>query len=454
VKWLLVLLVIAPCAKANAPYALQVCSQVGTFTNFFNGMHCSLANTTAGNTIIVSVIGNGTPVTLTATESLTCPAGAKVSNSIYNQQSCYVVTVSGHASFTVSYVASNPNSQGTLALQMQEVQGLGAFDTSSGATSSPGSITTAANNEWVYQNCFGSGQTPNITLASPFSQIVMGFGASGTTQMMSITGSTVAVSAGAQSVGCTIGNVLLFGGISMLAFAQNNPPPLPQVHIVQYCASSNADATGDCKLSNVTSGNKVVFMSRGTANGGTITANCFANGSTYSFSCTCPTTIQHTYSGPVTYGSGGCYADLNANYTTFTAGTSVGMTNEYQVVAVEVTGLSTGVDGASAASALAQTVNYTTAANNEWTFCAGNDIGAASSNPMVPGNSFLPLVSGAYDNNSRGVGQSTAVSMGKLEPVSGSYTCSYTQSGSVTPQIVTLSFSYVPTGGYSNSFIM
>jgi hypothetical protein len=454
VKWFVLLLLLAPCAKANAPYARQVCSQVGTLTNFFNGMNCYLSNTVSGNTIIVSVVGNGTPTALTATESLTCPNGAKTSNSIYNQQSCYVLTTTSHSSFTVSYTASNPNSQGTLALQVQEVQGLGSFDTSAGATSSPASITTAANNEWVYQECWGSGQTPNITVSSPFSQIVMGMAAAGTSQMMSITGNTVVVSAGVQSVGCSIGSVVFFGGISVLAFAQNSPPALPQVHIVQYCASSNADATGDCKLSNVTSGNKVVFLSRGTANGGTITANCFANGVTYSASCSCATTIQHTYSGPVTYGSGGCYADLNANYTTFTAGTAVGMTNEYEVIAVEVTGLSTGVDGASAASALAQTVNYTTSANNEWTFCAGSDEGASSANPMVPGNSFITLASGAYDNNSRGQGQSTAVSMGKLEPVSGSYTCSYTQSSSVTPQIVTLSFSYVPTGGYSNSFIM
>jgi hypothetical protein len=109
---------------------------------------------------------------------------------------------------------------------------------------------------------------------------------------------------------------------------------------------------------------------------------------------------------------------------------------------MEVAGLSTGVDAGSEAQAAATTVNYTTAAANEWTLCATADYGASPANAMVIGNSFLPAGATFYPVNTRGTGQLSQITTLKKTVSSGSNTCSYTQTGSTNPQIVT--FSVVP----------
>jgi hypothetical protein len=457
-RWTFLLLLLLPgVAGANAPYVSQACGQAQDFANHILTMHCHLENTTSGDTIIVSVSGDTTTVVPTATETLTCPAGAVITNSIYRIYTCYVATASSHSAFDISVTASGGTGQGIFHLIAEEVQGLGAIDASAsgGSSTSPASITTAANNEWVHQACWMTAK--GAAVAAPFTQVVMASAYLTSVTVDAITGREVAAASGAQSVGCTPTSVSFFGGISVLAFAQSSPPVLPSQNVVQWCMSSNADTASGCILNNVTSGNKVLFLNSVQGPGASTVANgCLANGS--STTCVCPSSaqVQASYTlpqGATNIITAACYADLASSFTTFQPLGTCASCFLHALIAEEINGVNTGVDAPSEASATATTVNYTTAANNEFTMCAAVDYGASPANAQVPGNSFNSSGSGAYDNNTRGAGQTTDILAQKKTASSGANTCSYTQTGSTNPQIVTMSFTLPLAASQIGAFI-
>jgi hypothetical protein len=283
-------------------------------------------------------------------------------------------------------------------------------------------------------------------------QIILGQNSAGS-NIWTETAQTVAAASGSQSVGCT-GTTAFFGGISVVAFAENSPPPLPAINIVQWCAASDADSSTGCRLNNTANGNKILMVgAMQTGSPATITGNCLANGS--ATTCTCPSSaqVQASYSlpqGTTVITSAACYSDLASGYTTFDAQQQCTGCAQHSIVAMEVNGLSTGADSGSAAAALATTVNYTTAQANEYTLCGATDYGASPANAMVPGNSFLPSGATFFPNNTRGAGQNSTIAVGKVTVSSGSNTCSYTQTGSTNPQIVTFSILPIPVTPANN----
>ena len=443
-------------AMADAPHVVQTCGSAGTLGATYNGTwYCNLNNTTSGNTIIVTVAGDTTTVVPTATESLTCPAGAVQVVSIYRIYTCYVATASGHSAFNISVAASGGTGQGIFMLTAEEIQGLGAIDSSasSGSATTPGSITTSANNEWVHMGCWINGTA--LQAGSPFTQINEAQNSAGT-NIWNVTAQTVVGTAGAQSVPCT-NTSSFFGGITMVAFAESSPVT-PTVHIVQQCTASDADPSTACNLYNVSNGNKILYV--GSLQYGVppvVGTTCTTNGG--GVTCQCPSSSQATGTYALPQGStnittAACYYDLTSNYTTFTVGQTCSSCTSHSFVAMEVAGLATGVDAPSEAAAAATTVNYTTAQANEWTLCGTADFGASPANAMVIGNSFLPAGATFYPNNSRGAGQLSQITALKKTVSSGSNTCSYTQTGSTNPQIVTFSILPLPSTARSHGAIL
>ena len=436
---------------------VNVCAQTNDFGSlYYTGVKCNIANVSAGNTIILTAGINTGTVTITSTESFTCPAGAKANDTYLATEACYVVLASSHAQFNIdlSGPVTNP---GIVYMIAEEVQGLGAFDSGSAAAASPYpstvttvNTTTAATNEWVHAGCVGFAGTPNgVAPGSPFHSIVEGAGGGGT-NWMSMTEQYIQPSATTFAASCSYTGGTTRTAISVLAFAQSSPPPVPAINIVQWCISTDTDTAEQCVLSNVTSGNKVVFMEMGQASG-TINGNCSRNGTVNSSYCTCPASSQvwSAYTTPNTNNIGiqVCYGDLPASYTTFNPQSTA---DTRTIIAMEVSGLNSGIDAGSEAAALAQTVNYTTAIANEWTFCAADDIPTSAAAAMLPQNSFNNSGTGVYSNNTRGVGYTNSFGAYKKTVSSGSNTCSYTYSNNLHPQIATASFGFTAAQTSSN----
>jgi hypothetical protein len=441
----------APARAANAPLVLQVCNQtLDNGAHVYSGVKCNLVNTASGNTILMTAyVISGT--TITATESFTCPAGAQATRGSSVIMSCYVVTASSHSQFAVdlSGAVTNP---GVVSVTLEEVQGLGAIDSSASAAAASNTVnvTTAATNEWVHAGCLDLATTPNgIAPNSPFTQLVESASGGGT-NWMDMTERYIQPSATTFAAACTFtgGSVPM---VTALAFAQSSPPVVPAINIVKWCTSSDTDTAEECVLNNVTSGNKIVFMQMGQQSG-TATSNCSINGSASSSNCVCPSAAQihQHYTTPNTNDIGVviCYQDAASSYTTFNP---LAASNDSRtIVAMEISGLNTGIDAGSEGGALAQTINYTTALANEWTFCAADDIPTSAAAAMIPGNSFAFPGTVTYSNNSRGVGFTNAFGASKVTVASGTNTCSYTYSNNLHPQIVVAAFGFTAPQTSSN----
>jgi hypothetical protein len=435
-------------AKAT-PYVVQACGQTNDHGAVYNIVDCHLNNTTSGNTIIASIYTNGTPSITIATEAFTCPAGAKATDGTYFSWQCYVVTASNHGDF---HIQVQPSSFG-YSLVLEEVQGLGALDSGSAAAANATSInfTTAANNEWVHASCVG--YAAQLAPTSPFTPIAEATVAQNPGYWQQ-TQKNIEATAGSYTASCTYTTLNCCEFASTLAFAQSGSPPTPAINYVQWCFTSDADPTQGCYLHNVTSGNKVVFATTiNSPPSSTVGSGCLGNG--VSVTCVCPSSSQasaaySTPQGTATMVTAACYYDLGASYSTFFPAGGCTSCSAHSVVAAEINGLSTGVDASSEASAFATTVNYSTTINNEWSFCAATEIVSSIANGMVGGNSFLPSGTTLYNVSTRGTGLIQTTSWGKSQPSSGAHTCSYTQTGSTNPQLVTFSVGYIVPQTSSN----
>ena len=83
IKWLLLLLIIVPCARAtNQPYVLQRCDPAANNGGFaVSSLTCNLHSTTLGNLIVTEFHGNFITPTVTSTETMTCPTNSKITAS-------------------------------------------------------------------------------------------------------------------------------------------------------------------------------------------------------------------------------------------------------------------------------------------------------------------------------------------------------------------------------------
>ena len=441
ILFIALLLVFPACSKAGANRTNHCVAGINAqATGAGNAAVCSMINSVSGRKIIVTAMtASATTYTITCTEACTCPGPANVSANfggfIHNLQICFVDTAASHAQFTVNLtINTSAGARSTFVEAFEYANVPVGFDVAASATSDTVNFVTTGANEFAF--AYGSDQAISLAPAGSNTQISQvlfanpGFGY----QALDMTQATGV--AGTYTANFTEGSSSGVKFVAVIAFGTPTGPPLPTTRITQSCSAIGASSVvgqAQCFLYNTLAGNKIVI---GAGGKDTATGTCAVTAE----SCFCPagSFANHTYA--ISFTINACYADQASNHSTnaVSYNASVGTSPVFFANFYEVTGLQAGVDVGSEAAAAATTVNYTTAAPNEWTFTVGID--TASANPMTPGNSFLPLTSITSDPTSGVTPNTQGFSAAKITSGSGSNATSFSLTGSSTPMIATLSF--------------
>ena len=369
---------------------------------------CSLANTVAGNTIVVNGFDYGASNSVSGTESLTCPGAASIYHNYngggnHGTYICYVATASSHATFTVTSTLTCGTCGGAPQLMAYEVSGLGAVDTPSAAAAFAKTVnfTTANPNEWAF--CSGFDFADLLVPASAFSQVdqISAIFPSSSQADHLMAQFILTTTAGSYTASYTDTNSFPAPLIACIAF-QKTGAPAPAVKIVQGCSWLGAGGNPTpvrCDLYNVVAGNKVVILGYDNAPG---VANSL--GTCAPETCVCPTSAGASHTYGTVFTTNICYVDLVSSHASLSVllgttggGNAVGLMKVY-----EISGLAAGIDAGSV---------------------------------MAPGNSFGQLNYSTGNSSSYG-------HLGGLKfiPSAGSNTASYTQTGSTTPVIGVAAF--------------
>jgi hypothetical protein len=437
--WFLALLVFWPAqSKAADPYIVQRCIFSSTSNTTGSTIGCSLANTVAGNTIIVGGHDFGSSNTVTGTESFTCPSGAKAyynTTQHHGAYVCYVATASPHATFNITSTLTCAPCGSIQQIEAFEVSGLGAVDTPSAAAALAltVNVTTANANEWIYCTTYDFATLPSPVSGSQIDSIQTGFPPTSQVDQLGAQ-FLIAGTAGSYTNSFNDTNSFPVPIIACLAF-QTTGASTPSVRIVQGCTwvqSSGNPTPVACRLSNVVAGNKVIILAYTNAAGVVnVSGGCSPE------TCVCPTSAGASHTYATTFTGNICYGDMANSYSTLdvTLG-SVGPGGAVGVLrAYEVSGLGAGIDAGSEAGAAATSVNFTTASNNEYAFFVAIDSGT---NVLAPGSGFGQLSWSAGNTGSSSLGGYLLIA------TAGANTASYTQTGSSTPIIGVAAFGFTP----------
>lgn len=464
IAWLLpLLLFVCPAQAANRPYHVQSCP-VALVDGTNNAANCYLTNTTSGNLItlemraqsISAAPGNVGLTIGSPTEAFICPAGSTREdvmggNGDEMTKLCYVFTTSSHGTFSVAITATGTSAK-LWSVTLTEHVGPTVFDSGSavGAASNSVSVTTANANEVIYAVCTDLNQS--FQPGSGFSVISKANSVSdvsGSTNSRAILEQQVTTTAGSYTAGCTSNGS--FPRLQIVAFAfQQNAPAVPALNVVQQCsfneATGGTSSRGDCTLNNVVAGNKVIMALtiQGVTLFGTFVQACTET-------CTCVSgTFTHTTYSAQEYSTVICYVDLASSHSVFNVSMTFGGCPGCLAInffGEEVTGLQSGADTPSGASAGATTVNYTTTAPGEWTVMIAAD--SPGNAAIIPGNSFPET---GYNQRTSDTPVITGgLLASKITIASGSNTASFSVAGSSAPVIAVLSFAPTPTG-FRNKF--
>jgi len=467
-RWLILLLFIfcaLPAQAVNNPIPSQDCGNGAANGNFgYNPQFCFLAGINTGDVIIIRVAQisqtnpTGTDFTGT-TEAPTCPSGSTsnapgaggFSGWNLNTKICYVVVASPHTSFLIQALATGTSHrESTLLATVYPNGSLGAVDSSSATHANNAlslSVTTAGSNEIIFMYCtdFSVGLVAgaNTSQSSMFAttDIVVG-----NQEWRGFGGYRIAATANTYSVACTSTTSLPYTAIAGLAFSISSPAAPTIYQYTQFCSNDSQAAggtnSGGCDLSNTVSGNWVVaaFFFKGVSSAPTTAGNWTETGA-----CQTNSWTSHVYGGN-TYSLTICYVQTSSGHGTFHVDLDPGVgKNVWGTIAFEIPGL-LAVDSGSAAAAAATTVNYTTAANNEWTIGAAIDTFTTTGPTFQFGNSFIPI---GWGKNAVGTGsydQGHYAAANKVTVSSGSNTFSYSLTGSASPLISVLAFTELSQG--------
>jgi hypothetical protein len=379
--------------------------------------------------VIYTGIGSATTVNVTATETGSC---ITATTSDWQLIKCRVVLASSDAIFTATTSVSGGTNR-ALWISAREYVGLGSFDASCVAGASSCSVTTANASEWL--DVDGGDFSNDLSPQTGFFQQQYGSTAdlTGSQEVRAANWYKITGGAGSQTAQYTTTNPFPRTVIAAMAFQQSSPPAFPPVILVQQCLFSYPNSTRSgptCPLHNYTANNFVVYSF------GTIIEVSSLN-SCIGTNCSCPVNAQtfHNYGG-TNYSTGICTASTNSNQAKFEVGISThsgsGQSGLF-VEAGEYSGTTGVVDTGSEASTAALSTSYTTAAGNEFTITACQDV---DTNPLVPNSGENVLLNSIDDATS----PNQQTSMQIITAALGSHTTSCTMSsGSSRPIIATLS---------------
>jgi hypothetical protein len=422
-------------ASAADPYVSNRCSTYLSSISSGSSITCNMQGTTSGRKIVIGGYALGTAVTITGTETFTCPAA---SQNVHNYGGtswvifeCYVDTASSHSVFATTMQVTC-GTCGSGLLHTFEVDGLSSGDDTGARTATNAastSYTTAGSNEWVFVT--GVDQALSLIVGTGFAQIHQ---SSGIAYHDNIAGarllsqSILKSGAGTYTADFTDSSSSGTPLIAVMAFTNAGTAVRPTPYIVQGCNMFNPNfniGQASCPLNNVTAGSDIVIGFQ--TSFATAAGNCFQI-------CNCPASAQA--GNGIDFAIGVCYLD-NANaaslfYAGTTGANAYGSENVYEVGALG--SLDTGSEAAANGT---NTVNFTTANNNEWAFMVGGDV--LPGGTITPGNSFI------YMNTVFGTVQGTLTAYRSLA-TSGSYTASYTATGTdARPGIAVMAFTFTPT---------
>lgn len=434
IRWLLPLMLLfcAAPSKAVNPYWTNQCNSPRENINIVGTVSCHMANVVAGRTIIIDASGV-TTITVTATETPTCPAGALGSGGWFIQK-CYVVLASSHADFVVTNTSGGAFSR-VFGISAREYPGLGAFDTSCGSGTQSCTLTTANSGEWL--DVGGVSLANDIAPHAGFNPQQYGMMAGDTSGQAVRTANWYQVTGGAGSQTAQYDSTNANAGFtatSALAFQISSPPPLPSVVIVQTCTYAYPDTTRSsfaCPIHNYTANHMVAWGWSSTIQ--TLPVGCIGT------NCSCPinSTIFHVYSG-TSWGSGVCagFDPSNQSVSSWGIALNFGSGQSIQEAQVlEISGTVTSIDAGSEAATNALSVNYSTAGSNEYTVTACLD---NSTNPLSPGGAAIQ--GGNTTDVDTSLFQTQLEVTTQVTAASGSHTTSCSMTGSTIPMIATLSF--------------
>ena len=445
---ILLLLAFAPLARAVDPLVVNRCSDAAENNNA-TALTCAMNSTTTDVIILqlnayVATGSLGTVVPgISATETFTCPAGAKadyIQTSPANAENvtwmCYVFPASTHSQFITTVTITG----GTLnSVSMQQIKGLTAVDSSS-ATNANGlsvNVTTANSGEWIQQYCIAYSDTliPNSTNFKNLDQVSF---AQTTTFLAGVkdwradAAYVMGGGAGSYTSSCSetnnIGTVREIVAIAFQATSASHPVP----EIVQSCTlDSDVNLGSGCSLYNTTAGNTIVL-------GYYLKSTGFIFGSpACTESCTCPGAagISATYAG-LPFVQAMCYVTTASSHSQFSVNSGApGGSFQYIMIAVEVKGIVSFNQGAACAS---NTCAYNaTAGNYVIMFSCDSYTGTA----ITPGNSFVEI-EWSYDDAAHRINGVLEQGMLSSRIATGNGTGSYTPNVA-TPLISILAF--VPT---------
>jgi hypothetical protein len=469
VKFLAVVLLFAGCAsRANAVLPSGVSLNGGKHCNSYkhavttsagsNTVSCDMSNVVSGDVVLIGInFVNTLTYSVTGTETPTCPTQLKKVDTGGNDhaiQGCYLTLASSHADFNITVTMNTQDISRQVALEVWELAGLGAVDTGSrtAVNAKTTSFTTAADNEFAFT--FASDLCDQISPSGSNDQFGMMNSADDTQvnyrqlDMTQTTGTAGSYTSAYTSTGSSGANVQF---LIVVAFAISGGHPQPSIYPNQQSQYLFADVTVGSKtvyFQNTLNGSKGVVSYHET---GTSTARTCTVSTGETCVCLSGSYITHTYSS-VVYGQQICYTDFTSAHSGIVKFSinDPGNASTFDFLdGREMVGLQTGADTASASSAAAITVNYTTLNANEWTYGLGVDGSTTyAPNLMTPGNSFSPAVNGFSDKPGSIYMEGMAADIVTVS--SGSNTFSYSMTSSSIPLISVAAFTPSTSSPYRN----
>ena len=407
-----------------------------------------MSNVVAGDTVILEAnLVTASTFTVTGTETFTCPSQLLVTKNVagfvHNAFICYLVLASNHADFNVTLTVTSGSSARQGILRVFEFAGLGAVDTGSrvAANAFSTSFTTANASEMAF--VFGTDLSDQVTPSGSnnFYDMLVSTDNAPVVDYRQLTMIQNTAGAGSYTASYTSSNsnAAAVDFVVVVAFQVSGGSPQGTIYADQSYHFLYADAGSNTKpayLYNVTNGSKGVVTYHIQDN---LASTCSVSSGE---SCFCPNNSFITRTVTNNYAQGICYVDFTGNhsgYVTFTISPGTSSASFDYIAAYLLIGLGSGIDSGSAASAAAQTVNYTTAFANEQTICLSVDVnGSYPVGLITPGNSFKPMGNGYSDTHNTVFTE--GLDMQKLTVSSGSNTCSSTIGASTAAMISVLAF--------------
>jgi hypothetical protein len=425
-------------ASASTPYPNDKrCSTYVAAAANLSTLSCSISNNTSGEKILIGGFIFGDSITSSCTETCTFPAGATITHSYTNNYTTFAGfadTTSSHGTFTVTITVHCTVCSGNAFLTIVETLGLNSGrDTGADASAAAASVnyTTAGTNRFV----FSVGVDTAQGLVTSNSQIHQSSAAAYNNNKIGIRvllQSAYQAAAGTYSMAFSDSTSSNTQEIAVLAFVDNGTAVVPTPSIRQSCNIFNPqinDSEANCPLNNPVAGNTIVEEYQQSAGAAPAAYSCTQ-------ACTCPAAASATNGSDANIGI--CYVVVTGTPTQFNVGAISGNITG-SITAYEIVGIGPQDIGSRAAANGTNTVNFTTAQNNEWAFMAGGDV--LPGGTITPGNSFTTL------NTVFGQVQGTLTAQ-RFITTAGSYTASYTATGTdARPMIAVLAFG--PSGATS-----